>query len=85
MVVIKDEAGMKSTDHVAHEVRRLRAQVDIGIPLGTAEDHEVAGADGGRGFGPQRQLPAQYPDHFAEIRSIGQGAVALARRQRPSP
>lgn len=85
MVAIKDEAGMKSTDHVAHKVLRLRAQVDIGIPMGAAEYHEVAGADWARGFGLLRQLPAQYPDHFAETPSIGQGVVALARRQRPSP
>lgn len=85
MVAIKDEAGMKSTDHVAHEVRWLCGQVDIGIHLVAVEDHEVAGADGARCFGLQRQLPAQYPDHFPETRSIGQGVVALARRQRPSP
>ena len=85
MVVIKDEAGMKSTDHVAHEVRRLLAQVDIGIGLGAAEDHEVSGADGARGIGLQRQFAAQYPDHFAETWSIAQGIVAPARRQRPAP
>lgn len=85
MVAIKDEAGMKSTDHVAHEVQWLLAQVDIGIGLGAAEHHEVAGADGARDFGLQRQFAAQYLDHFAETGSIGQGVVALARRQRPSP